>query len=235
LKKMQKSSQQSSCGFSLVEVLIGSIILAAIGVPIINMFLGSKDNIARTDRRRDARFFMSEILAHVERHSLHDLWDWYGPNEVVAEAGRMKHQLAKLDKKGFVSDSQNGNPLGFTQEFLYDMTRNEFEARLYFEFYSRKELEIEPAVYNPRVKDRAEKYGILHMQAGYIKVELYDLRLLAKNPKDEPAAMIDGWAQPIMCPAVVGRPGLKLSSCPAVNEATRRKYEPLLRRREAAF
>jgi hypothetical protein len=222
-------------GVSLVEVLIGAAILSVVSVPLINMFISSKTGIVQTDRHRDARFFISEILAHVERHSLHDLWLWYGPNEVIAEAGRMKHELAKLDKKGFVKDSENGNPLGFTQEFLYDMTRNDFEARLYFEFYTRKELEIEPAVYNPKVKDRAEKYGILHMQAGYVKVELYDLRELAKHPKDEKLAIIDSWAQPIMCPAVVGRPGLKLSSCPAVNEDTRKKFEPLLRRREESM
>jgi hypothetical protein len=45
----------------------------------------------------------------------------------------------------------------------------------------------------------------------------------------------DRTIEPIMCPAIVGRPGMNPSSCPADNPMVRRKYGPLLARREAGL
>jgi hypothetical protein len=41
--------------------------------------------------------------------------------------------------------------------------------------------------------------------------------------------------QTIMCPAVVGRPGLKLQSCPALNKDVFDIYAPLLDQYEATL
>lgn len=223
-------------GFSLTEIMIAAVILAIVGIPVIGIFLGSKDAITRTDSARDARYFVNEILAHAERQSLHELWDNFGPNEVIAQAGRMKHEIAIYDiKTGKVQGNpMQANPLGFQESFLQELTRAGFKAKLYFEFYSRKALEVEPQIPNPRAQDIASaRYGILHMQAGYASVEIIDLKA-AEKVGDEKAT-VTFWQQPIMCPAVVGRPGMKLSSCPAVDRKVRAKYLPLLLEREASL
>lgn len=223
-------------GFSLTEIMIAAVILAIVGIPVIGIFLGSKDAITRTDSARDARYFVNEILAHAERQSLHELWDNFGPNEVIAQAGRMKHEIAIYDiKTGKVlGDPMQANPLGFQESFLQELTRAGFKAKLYFEFYSRKALEVEPQIPNPRAQDIASaRYGILHMQAGYASVEIIDLKAAEKVGDDK--ATVTFWQQPIMCPAVVGRPGMKLSSCPAVDRRVRAKYLPLLLEREASL
>ena len=214
--------------FSLTEIVIAAAILAAVGIPTISIFINSKDAIARTDGARDARYFIGEILAHADRQSLHELWDNFGPGEVVPQAGRMKHQIASYNPlTGQLSGpSDTANPLGFQESFLKEMAHAGLQAKLFFEFYTRKELEIEPQIPDPRRQDIASpRYGILHMQAGYALVQIFDLK--------KKGALVTQWRQPIMCPAVVGRPGLKLSSCPAVNKAMRAKYLPLLAVREA--
>lgn len=67
------------------------------------------------------------------------------------------------------------------------------------------------------------------MQAGFADVTLLKL---VPNGSAKPVTV---WRQPIMCPAVVGRPGLKLSSCPAISPKVKEKYGPLLAKREAAL
>jgi prepilin-type N-terminal cleavage/methylation domain-containing protein len=225
-------------GFSLVEILIAAVILCIVGIPMIGVFLGSKDAIVRTDAARDNRYYITEILAHAERQSLHELWDNFGPNEVIPRAGRMKHEIALYDEKTGKLQPGNPNltnPLGFQQSFLNEMARSKIKAYLHFEFYTRKDLEVQPLIPNPRQQDTASaRYGILHMQAGYATVQIVDLNKVGKV-KDPEDAVMQTWQQPIMCPAVVGRPGLKLSSCPAVDRKVRAVYLPLLLQREAAL
>jgi prepilin-type N-terminal cleavage/methylation domain-containing protein len=221
--------------FSLTEIMIAATILAIVGVPTIGVLIGSKDAISRTDAARDNRYFVREILAHAERMSLHTLWDEFGPGEVVPEAGRMKHEVALYDPATgkLLGPPGTANPLGFAESFLRDMARAGVKARLYFEFYTRRDLEVQPLVPDPRQQDIASaRYGLLHMQAGYATVRMLDLATLART-RDEESSIATEWQQPIMCPAVVGRPGLALASCPAVNRTVRRKYLPLLLRREA--
>lgn len=233
-----KTTRTSDTGaFSLTEIMIAAVILAIVGVPVIGIFIGSKDAIVRTDAARDARYFVNEIFAHAERQSLHELWDNFGPGEAIAAAGKMKHEIALYNQKtGKVTGTvDQANPLGFQESFLQEMIHAGFKAKLYFEFYSRRELEVQPLIPNPRKQDTASvRYGILHMQAGYATVEIIDLKSLAKTG-DERASVVNFWQQPIMCPAVVGRPGMKLSSCPAVDRRVRAKYLPLLLEREASL
>lgn len=223
--------------FSLTEILIAAVILAIVGVPVIGIFIGSKDAIVRTDSARDARYFINEILAHAERQSLHELWDNFGPGEVVAKAGRMQHEIAIYNPSTgkIAGDPNQTNPLGFQESFMQELIRAGFKAKLYFEFYSRRELEVQPQIPDPRKQDIASaRYGILHMQAGYATVQIIDLKTMARL-KDEQAAVVNEWQQPIMCPAVVGRPGMKLSSCPAVDRKIRAIYLPLLLEREKSL
>jgi prepilin-type N-terminal cleavage/methylation domain-containing protein len=220
--------------FTLIEILIGTAILGVVGVPILSVFLTSKDAVSRTDTRRAARYYIREIYAHLGRQSLHDLWKYCGPGEVVGfdVAGQLKHHLAEFDANtGRVTGR---NPLGFGEAFLKEMTQDGYDARVFFEFYTRRELEITPLVYNRRAQDKpSPKYGILHMQAGWASVYILDRKKLKKFGGNDEKAVIANWKEPIMCPAIVGRPGLKLSGCPAVNVTVREEYGPLLQRREA--
>jgi prepilin-type N-terminal cleavage/methylation domain-containing protein len=221
-------------GFSLTEILIGTVILAVVGVPMLGVFISSKHNVKRTDARREVRFYMQKIFDHLNRQPLHDLWKNFGPGEVVGfdAAGRMRHRIAEYDaRSGRITGD---NPLGFTAEFVQEMLRDGYEARVFFEFFTRKELEITPAQYRPGVPDNPSPlWGILHMQAGWAQVYLLDREKLRTNGGNEAQSVIGQWKEPIMCPAIVGRPGLKLAGCPAVNPDVRAVYEPLLRRREA--
>lgn len=230
---------------TLVEILVAAVILVVVAIPMLSIFQSSRQSIARTDQRREIRHITSEILAHAARQPLHDLWDNYGPGDVVGydTAGKMHHRLAETDARGQITGD---NPLGFAQDFLTEMRALGLEARLYFEFYTRAELALDqPAAKKPEDEDPAGRtrkdrpvivskppFGILHMQAGHARVDLYDIALLAKYRFNPEKALVSRWAQPIMCPAVVGRPGLRLASCPAVNPKTREKYLPLLAMRE---
>lgn len=220
-------------GFSLAEVLIGVTILAVMGVPMLGVFIQSKHSITRTDAKREARYYIGEIMAHLERQSLHKLWDYFGPGEVVGfdVAGQLKHKLCEHDDQGRITGK---NPLGFTPYFLQEMMVDGFEARVFFEFYTRKELGVKPDRWSLLTKDEVSPiYGLHHMQAGWVQIYLLDKHKLKKNPSREADCVITSWKQPIMCPAIVGRPGLKLSGCPAVNQVVKLVYEPKLNRREA--
>jgi prepilin-type N-terminal cleavage/methylation domain-containing protein len=222
--------------FTLTEVLIASVILALVGIPVMGVFITAKQGITRTDVRREARYYIQEILAHLDRQSLHDLWRNFGPGEVLGHdvAGRLRHRLAEFDPAtGRIAGK---NPLGFEEEFLQEMIQEGLDARVFFEFYTRKELEIDPPKYTLGVQDKpSPKYGIYHMQAGWAEVVLLDTRKLRAARGKESQAVLASWKQPIMCPAIVGRPGLKLSGCPAVNVRVKLEYAPLLERRERSM
>jgi prepilin-type N-terminal cleavage/methylation domain-containing protein len=220
-------------GFSLVEVMIGVTILGVIGIPMIGVFIQSKNSISRTDVKREARYYIGEIMAHVERQSLHKLWDYFGPGEVVGfdTAGQLQHKLCEHDEKGRITGK---NPLGFTPYFLQEMMADNLEARVYFEFYTRKELGVKPDRWSIFTKDEVNPiYGLHHMQAGWVQIYLLDRAKLKKSPTRPADCVVTSWKQPIMCPAIVGRPGLKLSGCPAVSQTVKLLYEPKLNRREA--
>jgi hypothetical protein len=228
---------------TLVEILVASVILVMVAIPMLGIFQTSRQSIMRTDRRREIRHITSEILAHAARQPLHELWDEFGPGEVVGweTAGRMKHRIADYDATGRIVGS---NPLGFSQDFVAEMLALGLEARLHFEFYSRNELGLNPRAAPPAKKlddgdddgpprpvNLPPVFGILHMQAGYARVDILD-RAVLRSTRREDKALLARWAQPIMCPAVVGRPGLRLASCPAVNPKVKAKYVPLLAMRE---
>ncbi len=218
-------------GTSLIEILIASVLLAVAGVAVMSIYRAGTKGIQVSDLRREERFYLQEILAHVNRNSLHQLWDHYGP-QGFGPPRPLLGALALVDGNGKMADPENlqANPLGFTQDLLDEMRRDGIQARIDFDFYSRNELQVK--------EDGAPNQfiGLLHMQAGYVAISLFN-----RDPGEDPGAPppdptqvapVAVWRQPIMCPAIVGRPGLKLSSCPALSPRVKCKYGPELARKE---
>jgi hypothetical protein len=234
-------------GFSLVEICVAILVLATVGVPILGLFTQSSSAITRTDTRREARYYLQEIVAHATRQSLHMLWSYFGPRgyelpgKITLEGGEIL-ELSPSGRSGQMADEialvslQTGlpaapadNPLGFSDEFLKGLTRDGYQGRVHFEFFTRKELGLPPLDReHPLKKDKASPYGILHMQAGWLQVQLLDVHT-AGAPK-----VAAQWKQPLMCPAIVGRGGLKLSSCPAIAPQVRKSFAPIVADAEEA-
>jgi hypothetical protein len=238
-----------SKGLTLVEVLTASLILSLIAIPVLTIFLQSKNNIVRTDSRRKYFHYAREIVSRAERASLHVLWNYYGPKgynvpgglkdpdrpafgtiAAFGASGRFRDRLAEYDpvtKKLTPGNpalhGSDVNPLGFSEDFLDEMAMEGFEGQLSFEFFPRKALGIADTPPGVIGKPHAD-IGILHMQAGYANVRLVDI----KNRQ-----VLYEEMNTIMCPAVVGRPGLKLSSCPAISKGVNLIYAPILKLREA--
>lgn len=201
-------------GVTLVEILIAAVILAICAVAVLSIYSTSTQGIQRTDERRELRSYMGEIFAHVNRCSLHQLFDLFG--EAPAAERKTLGRIALTDENGGMVNPQddNANPLGFTEDFTKDLARAGLAAKVDFRFYSPEELKLDEKG-NP-----STDVGLMFMQAGWVTVTLID----AENDKP-----LSTWKQPIMCPAIVGRPGLKLSSCPAIAPRVKCQYWPKLK------
>jgi len=216
---MKPRNGQARRGVTLIEVLIATIVLAVAAVSVMNIFRGANIGIRKTDEKRELRYYVSEIFNHINRQALHDLWDHFGPKPWASRS--LGGGLALIDANGqLVNPSNlNNNPLGITQAFINEMRNDGLGAKVFFEFYYKEDLRIEED------DEVSEIVGLQHMQAGIAAVALYDLN----DPEER--NLIE-WRQPVMCPMIVGRPGIQLSSCPALNTAVKCQYGPLLAQRE---
>lgn len=213
-------------GFSLIEILIAAVILAIVGVGVLTLFSQGTTSIVKTDISREYRFFMQNILAHVNRQSLHKLFFHFRPRGPGGITGQglnstlLRDEIAKVDGNNNLVNplSEMTNPLGFTQEFMNDLKAAGLKAGIEFRFIARQDLGTDNSGGSP--------YGILHMQAGVATVYLLDR---------ETDDIVAEWNQGIMCPAIVGRPGLKMSSCPAVSTRVQCQYLPILQQFEGGF
>ena len=224
-------------GFSLSEVMIAMVLLVLAAIPVMAVFQGSKQSITRADERREKRYFLNELVARAQRHSLQTLWDAFGPYFAGgANCGYMRDRVVEIDGGGNIvagagTASKMPNPLGLTQDFVDDMKYAGYEARMRFEFYPRDLLGVKsagpnPTVFNPNGKDIPGPYGLLHMQAGFL---LLAIRSIADHEDNTT------WRVPMMCPAIVGRPGLKMEGCPALDTDKRKDYGPRILAREGEW
>ncbi len=205
-------------GITLIEVLVASIVLAVAAVSVMNVFRGSAMGVRKTDEKRELRYYLAEVFSHLNRRPLHELWDAYGPPPHASRsiAGAMVLTDAS---NTIIPDADplipKNNPLGLTQSFVDELHRDRIGVKIWFNFYYRQEdLDYSGTTPNSAI-------GLLHMQAGIARVALYSL--------DDPEERhLSEWRQPIMCPMIVGRPGIKLSSCPALSNSVKCEYGPLV-------
>lgn len=209
-------------GLSLLEVLVAAVILAIVGVGVLQVFSSSTRTIVAADARTELGFYLQTILRHVQSQSLHPLWDNYGP-EGVGPPRPLLGRLALLDDDGQLAapDDPAANPLGLPQSFLDELRRAGLDARISFDFFTRDELGITAEVDEDGRTRTAIGSGLLHMQAGRVDISLLD-------SEDDATPVLASIRQPIICPQIVGKPGIKLSSCPAVNPRVRCVYQPML-------
>lgn len=204
---------RNRAGLTLIEILMATVILALSAAAAMNVFTTSSMGIRKTDERRELRYYLREIFAHVNRQALHKLWDHFGPSGPGLPPRPLGGSLALVDAQGKLVDPANpgNNPLGFDQGFLDDLRRDGLDAKVEFMFYPRNELLVGPnGEPNPHV-------GLRYMQTGYAGVILFD----REDPQER---QLIRWNQPVMCPAIVGRPGLQQSSCPALNPSIKCQY-----------
>ena len=219
--KRKHSMASRRRGVTLLEVLIAAVLLAMSGVAVMNIFMGANRGIRKTDERREIRHHLVKIFAHANRQAIHKLFDNFG----LPTAGAARPNggyLARYDETTGALQIRPGmkdvdNPLGITQAFLDELRRDGLSARLRFDFFPRRELmEGGP---NSTVLDT--NIGLEYMQAGRLQVEIVSW----ENPEE---AALMSWVQPVMCPMIVGRPGIALKSCPALDPAIQCSYAPAL-------
>ncbi|MBI2943575.1 MAG: hypothetical protein HYY25_05195 [Candidatus Wallbacteria bacterium] len=188
-------------GQTLFDVLIGAVVLAMVAVPLGLLLTSSSRSIRSTDLGRETRQLLEAVMRRVESTDLTLLWDSYG---VEPESpGRLIGKLAEYTPGG----QAGRNPLLLDQEVLQRLAELGLECTLEFRFMSRKELGVDA------VNHLKSDSGLLHLQAGVAR--LVATGKLGSRPFTEEIK------KPIYCPMILGRPGLMLSQCPAVNPALR--------------
>lgn len=212
-------------GFTLLEILIAAVILAITGIAVLNIFSQSGRGILKNDERRELRYYLREVLNYVNRQPLHGLWDHFGP-EGAGPSRPLAGAICLVDAAGNIVRPHiaESNPLGITQGFVNSLRRDQLEVRIVFDFFFREHLAIgDEGAADPN-------FGLLHMQAGGVWIGLFDANdpeSIGTDDASREKALLQ-WRQPVMCPAIVGRPGLKLSSCPALQKDVKCKYSKWL-------
>jgi prepilin-type N-terminal cleavage/methylation domain-containing protein len=184
-------SRRTSRGFTLLEVLIASVIFTLASVPLVLLFSSTSRQVKGLDRRAEIRALTMQILGRVEAMDFVTLHDHFG---IEPESpGRLVGKLVEGAR----------NPLMLDRTWIDRLAELGLGAELEFRFMTRSELGMDPT--NP-LKSTS---GLLHLQAGTVALRVsgpgYD-ETLRKS---------------VYCPMILGRPGLLLNQCPAVNKALR--------------
>lgn len=177
--------------FTLLEILVAAVIFTLASTPLVLLFNSTTRQVKGLDKRAEIRALTGQILERIEAMDFVSLHDSFG---VEPEApGRLVGQLADGAR----------NPLMIDRGSLDRLAELGMSGALEFRFMTRDELGMDPA--NP-LKSSS---GLLHLQAGVIELRIHG----------------DGYDETlrksVYCPMILGRPGLMLNQCPAVNKALR--------------
>lgn len=193
-------SREARSGLTLVELLIASVILVIIAGPMGVLLWQSNQGVRSADRAREARSVIEQLLLHVESTDFVTLYKNFGWG-LQPEVGQVPESPDAM-RTSLVTAGHD--PLCLGESLVGDLERGRWKATLQFRFLTKTEVEQ-----IDRVKSRS---GILHLQAGVIC-----LTLTGENPRDPQEEI----RQILYCPMILGRPGLLLKQCPAVNPALR--------------
>jgi hypothetical protein len=189
---------------TLLEILVGSVILVLVSVPIGLLLSSSSGRVKQVDQNREVRLLIDRIVNRIEVQDFVGLWDQFGvePDSPT----RMTDRLADFDPA--TRTAAGRNPLGLDDEVLGRLADLGLAASLEFRFLTKKELGIDPS--QPLVSTS----GLLHLQAGTVRLRVAGRGLWRGGVNEE-------IVKNVYCPMILGRPGLLLTQCPSVNPALR--------------
>ncbi len=196
-----RRNSRTTGGFTLLEILTGTFILVIVAVPMSLLMTGSSRAVMKVDRNREVRSMMDQIMRRVESTDLTILWENFGVDPQSPE--RMDGRVAEAGS----GDEPGHNPLLLDSGLLKRLGELGLKCDLRYRFMSRDELGVDAA---NRLKSSS---GLLHLQAGVATLQLSGK--IGKRTIEEVRT------RPIYCPMIIGKPGLLLSQCPAVNPALR--------------
>lgn len=187
-------------GVSLLEVLIAAAILSIVVVAISSLLSSSQAGIERADESRDSRSIADLIMGYAENADFVLLFKTFG-----SPFPECPSCLKGGDNDGSRSLLRGGqNVLGVDDFVLDHLARNRWTVDLKFRFLTRDELGYRKA------DDIKPESGVLRFQAGVVWLRLLEGERVIQDVK-----------KTVYCPMIVGRPGLALRQCPAVNPAVR--------------
>ena len=188
--------KQADNGFTLLEVLIAAVLLTLIAIPIFSLLWTSKHGIDRTDRNREIRFLTDMVMNCAENADFVELWKNFG-----GDFDGLGCPVGPSQIRSGLGENRN-NPLRIDVWVFERLKANKWPPKLQFRLLTKKELKHDPK--NPMTGS-----GVLHLQAGVIV-----LQIKGDFVNEEIRKVV-------YCPMILGRPGLDLNQCPAVNPAIR--------------
>lgn len=192
--------KRSIRGTTLLEVLIAAAILSVVVVSVFSLLWTSKSSIDHADQNRESRFIADLLLGHAENSDFVVLFKTFG-----SRFPECPECLQGSDNDGSLGVLRGGkNVLNVDQWVIDQLKKNDWAVDLKFRFLTRKELGYGSA------NDIKPKSGVLRFQAGVVWLRILEGRKVVQDLK-----------KCIYCPMILGRPGLDLRQCPAVNPEVR--------------
>ena len=195
-------------GFSLLEVCVSAFLLALVSVPIWGLLNSSSTSIKKVDARKQARILMREVMNRVESSDFLVLYDAFG----------IEPDSPSRIREGLVAGGRN--PLKIPAHVLEELEAKGWTVKITFRFMTKDEVQVrgggssdpsDPERRNSFSAFEATETGILHLQGGFLTMEVSGPELRTQRIR-----------RPVYCPLILGRPGLMISQCPALNAAIKR-------------
>jgi hypothetical protein len=195
-------------GFTLLEVCVSAFLLALVSVPIWGLLNSSSTAIHKVDDRKQARVLMREIMNRIESSDFLVLYDSFG----------VEPDSPSRIREGLTAGGRN--PLKIPDHVLEALEAKQWTVKVEFRFMTRGEVQVRGGSADPDDPERRNSFsvfeatdtGILHLQGGYLKMEVSGPELRTQRIR-----------RPVYCPLILGRPGLMISQCPALNAAIKRE------------
>jgi hypothetical protein len=191
---------------SLVELLISGVILIIVVVPVGLMMSGSSGTVHRVDLQREVRGIVEHVIERAEAQDFGVLYDNFGIRPDAA--GRIAQGLEK----------NGANPLEIDPDVLRRMQELGLAATLTFRFFTKQQVQVRPD------NNLRTQSGLLWLQGGVLGLRVRGgarSGLLGRYEVDETLE------RTVYCPLILGRPGLLLNQCPAVDPSKKAKFEGL--------
>lgn len=197
-------------GFTLLEVTVSAFLLALVSIPIWGLLNSSSTAIHKVDARKRARMLIREVMDRIESSDFLVLYDAFGvepdsPNRI---------------REGLTAGGRN--PLKVPDHVLQDLEARGWTIKVSFQFMTKADVKVkggggsstssDPELRNSFSVFQATETGILHLQGGYLTLEVAGSGLPTQRIR-----------RPVYCPLILGRPGLMISQCPALNAAIKRE------------